>query len=185
MEELTCRTAPRTAESSFALAILTLVVVLARATMLHLRYLPRYATALYDLLLSTLWLLNLAQRVSSSSATLPAAAGTCRGPGGDSTDGCRTAAAATRSVICALAVTLYGGRLVWDVVVLWSGARGSRGVGVASSASLDGGGYRDVEAPDLSAADEVYRAALSPVLAFFPDDMHDKTPWHGREGASR
>ncbi|POR38941.1 hypothetical protein TPAR_00850 [Tolypocladium paradoxum] len=179
---LTCWTAPRMAESSLALAV---VIFLARATMLHLRYLPRHANALYDLLLSGHPLAVQPGAACGGGVVCGATGGgrhraRFRGRprrlldgGGDELRDLRAGRrAGPRQARLACPRPVVGGQ---------GESRRVRG-GVAAAGR---GGYRDVEASDLSAADEVYRAALTLALAFSPDDTHDKTSWHGRDGASR
>lgn len=181
--------------SGMGIAVLSLVVLVARQTMIYLQHYPRYVGILYDLVLVTLWLANLASLVHSASP--PAAETQLHTPIDDGSvlngDGTIATCWAERGIaVGAGAVCVYVTRLLLEAVE--AVARGLHPTGVAGAhdgeilqcglrskigihaemnpTSLeDGEGYRQ----RFGHSDRAPQAlAYSPVLAFFPENVRSR-----------
>lgn len=135
--------------SGLALAILSLVVLLARIALLQLPRFPRPVGLFYDMLMATLWTLGLAHLVLARETARNLSNGSVV-----DTDGVMVTCWRLRGVaIATAAVVFYSGRLLLELFR------------VASP-------YRPVPAWEEGEEEEKQayaQHAYSPVLAFFPD----------------
>jgi hypothetical protein len=171
--------------SNLAIAILGFVVFFARTAMSHLRYLPRYANIIYDMILFGLWAVSITGQISGdfSDPEHPSPhpwylTRRCS-VAWDRTEGyCRTAQAGF--ALSVMAMALYGTRLIREVV-LTAYERGQRHQpkwsvqddGVEPMENI----YTDEEwdsASGSKVAEDIQGLALSPVLAFFPSDTDNR-----------
>lgn len=171
--------------SNLAIAILGFVVFFARTAMSHLRYLPRYANIIYDIILLGFWAVSITGQTSSdfSDPEHPSVHPWYLTRGcsvaWDRTEGyCRTAQAGFALSI--MAMVLYGTRLVREVILI-AYERGQRdqpkwsaqddGVGPMESIYTDG---EWDSASRSKVVEDIQNQALSPVLAFFPSDTDNR-----------
>ncbi|KAK5996665.1 hypothetical protein PT974_02004 [Cladobotryum mycophilum] len=174
--------AERVLDSGLAIAVLSLVVVVARVAMMRMKYSPRYTNMFYDMLLCFLWIVTTTKQAMAVAATSnsgrigillwPLYNKKCDAVTGGSRDFCQTAQAAL--VISILASLLYCGKLLVAMFELAALAFGLRPK--TDNMTVTGvGRYRDTEEPRgmeaVDTADKVYAEAMSPVLAFFPEDI--------------
>ncbi|KAI9158867.1 hypothetical protein HJFPF1_06867 [Paramyrothecium foliicola] len=153
---LTVHSLLSSAESTVAIAVLSLVICLVRIVTGHLRYLPRYVNIGYDLLLCPLWIL--------SAAIQPRSDWIDAEPQGNHS---RHICNMTRSsfLMSVVAVMLYGVRLSLEGLYTF------QSMGKTSRREIH---YDSITAQEIriSMAVELEKAhgqALSPVLAFFPE----------------
>jgi hypothetical protein len=169
----------RLATSNLAVTVLGLFVFASRTAMSYLRYLSHFTNIIYDMMLLGLWATSLAGQAS-----------------GDFTDpkhqsshpwyltrGCSVAWDKTRGychiaqagfVVSILAMTLYGTRLIREVILI-SYNRGQRHrlegfVQIAEDTEPMESVYTDEEWEHLEQKERKSNLTLSPVLAFFPSD---------------
>ncbi|KAF7534062.1 hypothetical protein G7Z17_g13425 [Cylindrodendrum hubeiense] len=170
----------RLTDSNLAIAILSFVIFFARAIMAHLNYLPRYATVLYDILLSSLWITSAAGQASGdfsdpdhTSAHPWYLTRGCSESWSGIRGYCHVAQASF--AISILAAMLYCGRLLREAMLV-AYQRGRiherkwTAVGVDDMEETGEEKYSDAELETsmLTVREEQYDLGLSPVLAFFP-----------------
>jgi hypothetical protein len=165
----------RSTESLLAVAVLSLVVCLARAVTFKFRYIPRFANIGYDLLLCSFWILCAAVQNSSDRSD----------PEHPSkhpwylTRGCAVAWDANQAIcrtaqasfaVSILAAVFYGGRLLAEAVSVMQDA------GRPAEERMFGHKMDPEELAVLRMVEynRVQEQALSPLLAFFPDSP---PPW--------
>ncbi|QPC71459.1 hypothetical protein HYE68_002211 [Fusarium pseudograminearum] len=171
------------AASNLAIAMLGLVVFVARTIMSRLRCLPHHINIIYDMILFSLWAIGLAGQTSSDLSDpkhpSPHPWYLTRGcsVSWDRTRGyCHTAQAGF--AISIMAGILYGTRLIREIVLV-AYARGQRHQSkglvlntddIESSESF----YSDGEWESLEQKTSRNSLVLSPVLAFFPSDSESR-----------
>ncbi|KAF4469555.1 hypothetical protein FALBO_3547 [Fusarium albosuccineum] len=173
----------RLTDSNLAIAILGLVIFVARASMAHLNYLPRYVNALYDVLLLCLWAVSLSGQASGdlSDPEHPSPrpwylTRGCSAAWDRNRGYCRIAQATF--AVSIMATILYGGRLIREALVL-AYQRGRKHERQWSAQDVDvdvesiGDKYSDNDGDTVGrlavkGPDYWQDQALSPVLAFFP-----------------
>ncbi|RSL68395.1 hypothetical protein CEP54_002822 [Fusarium duplospermum] len=175
----------RLTESNLGIAILTLVIFLARATLYYTDYLSRYISVIYDVVLLWLWSVSIANQSSGDlsdpkhPSPLPwYLTRSCSRAWEKNRGYCRIAQASF--AVSILAAALYGARLLreallvayergWKHGQVWSGQDADEEMGQEI-----GDKYMDDEheaAEALMVPRESWQdQALSPVLAFFPSD---------------
>ncbi|KAF4976659.1 hypothetical protein FZEAL_6708 [Fusarium zealandicum] len=172
----------RFTDSNLAIAILGLVIFVARGIMDHLDYLPRYVNMLYDVLLLSLWTVSLTSQTSGdlSDPKHPSSHPWYLNQGcsaaWDKNKGyCRVAQASL--LVSVLATVLYSGRLIREGLLL-AYQRGTRHAREWAVDDVELGGEsieeckysdddREITEP-LTVREDWHDQALSPVLAFFP-----------------
>ncbi|CAG9946625.1 unnamed protein product [Clonostachys rosea f. rosea IK726] len=169
----------RLTNSQLCIAALSFVIFIIRAGMQQLGYLPRAASIVYDILLSSLWIWVL---VGQNSADYSDSKHPSPHPWylerscGESWSSTRLACHVARAnfVISILAATIYTGRLTLEAATeTWErwGWNKDKGWQVL----VNGEPYADDEEMDIIDEEEqtrqIYEAALSPVLAFFPESV--------------
>ncbi|KAG8673224.1 hypothetical protein FPOAC2_06661 [Fusarium poae] len=171
------------AASNLAIAMLGLVVFVARTIMSRVRYLPHHINIIYDMILLSLWATSLAGQTSGDFSDpkhpSPHPWYLTRGcsVSWDRTRGyCQTAQAGF--AISAMAGILYGARLIREIVLV-AYARGQQHrskefilnpYDVESTESL----YTDGEWVSSEQKASRNSLVLSPVLAFFPSDSESR-----------
>lgn len=165
-------------DSNLAIAILGLVVFIARSILNCISYLPRYVNVLYDLLLFSLWTGSLAGQASGDYTDpkhpSPRPWYLTRGCGAawEETRGwCRVSQASFGIIV--VAACLYGGMLLRQVLQV---ACQRRRRSVSGWGDGEGQGYESIYVDEEMEMDgssslmveETYDPGLSPVLAFFP-----------------
>jgi hypothetical protein len=181
--------------SGMSIAVLSLVVLAARQTMIYLQHFPRYVGILYDFVLLTLWLANLAKLVQSTSKPAAETQSHTSVDDGSVLNGDGTIAtcwAARGIAVGAGAVCVYATRLLLEAVeVVAHGldtpgdARAHDGEMLHSAMRLKIGPRAEMNPTSLG-DDEGYEQrfghgarapqvlAYSPVLAFFPENVQDR-----------
>ncbi|PTD06581.1 hypothetical protein FCULG_00006630 [Fusarium culmorum] len=171
------------AASNLAIAMLGLVVFVARTIMSRLRCLPHHINIIYDMILFSLWAIGLAGQTSSDFSDpkhpSPHPWYLTRGcsVSWDRTRGyCHTAQAGF--AISIMAGILYGTRLIREIILV-AYARGQRHQTKGLVLNTD-----DVESAESLYSDGEWESSeqkasrnslvLSPVLAFFPSDSESR-----------
>ncbi|KAK2054400.1 hypothetical protein LY76DRAFT_522625 [Colletotrichum caudatum] len=164
-------------DATLAVALLSLVLLAARATMAYFGHMSRAVSLIYDALLIFFWLHSIDSQVSGdfSDPERPSPrpwylTRRCRG---DVATACRVAQASF--AISILAALFYGGRLLVTAAEAAKAYREHRrGVHRLVPMDLDLVNSQDWASreagSEIEAKRDVYRDYLSPVLAFFPED---------------
>ncbi|VUC33633.1 unnamed protein product [Clonostachys rosea] len=168
----------RLTNSQLCIAALSFVIFMIRAGVQPLGYLPRTASVLYDILLSSLWVLVLVEQNSGdySDSEHPSPhpwylERSCGESWSSTRLGCHVAQA--NFVVSIFAAMIYTGRLTLEAATETWERWGKKDEGL--KVLVNGELYVDDE--EMGVIDEeeqtqqIYEAALSPVLAFFPESV--------------
>lgn len=165
----------RLTDSNLALAILSLVVFVARVLMLRLGYLPKSVNILYDIILATLWVFSTVgqnsgdfsdpQHISEHPWYLTRGCSATRGP---TKTYCQAARASF--VVSVLAIVVYGTKVFVEALA----EAYNRGKAQDQEWNKVEEEYSDSEVDE----EDWQSQALSPVLAFYPASPRSSTKHH-------
>ncbi|KAL0936043.1 uncharacterized protein CTRU02_208258 [Colletotrichum truncatum] len=168
---------PRLTDANLAVSLLSMVILLARVMMMYFGQMSPTFSMMYDALLGLLWIHSISSQASGDFTDprhpSPHPWYLTRHCQNSAETACRVAQASF--VVSVLAALFYSGRLIATAVASVRAYRTSRkngyqlvSVNLKSAEEEDGPSLEDEMAKERERY--LYREALSPVLAFFPED---------------